>query len=110
MQLLLVVSAIAGGFATDVTPLEKVIIMLEDLQTECVTEGKAEAKTYDKFACFCKDMTKEKTDSIKAGQDDVETLSAAIEELNAKREKLDTVISEQEAIIEEVEKAMAEAE
>jgi len=136
IKVLLVISAIAAGVATDangkgadadadaaasdyaavtmtdaeVTPIEKVIIMLEDLQTECITEGKAEAKTYDKFACFCKDMTKEKTDAIKAGQDDVETLSAAIEELNAKREKLDTVISEQEAIIEEVEKAMAEAE
>jgi predicted nucleic acid-binding Zn-ribbon protein len=106
---LLVVSAIAGGVATDVTPLEKVIIMLEDLQTEVVTEGKAEAKTYDKFACFCKDMTKEKTDAIKAGQDEQEALQSAIEELTAKREKLDEKISELEKKIEELTKEMEEA-
>merc|ERR1712182_59545 len=93
-----------------VTPLEKVIIRLEDLQTEVVTEGKAEAKTYDKFACFCKDMTKEKTEAIKAGQDEQASLTADIEDLTAKREKLDSEISELEAEIEKLEKEMAEAQ
>jgi septal ring factor EnvC (AmiA/AmiB activator) len=118
MQFLLVLSVSAGISATktdvatnaDVTPLEKVIIMLEDLQTEVVTEGKAEAKTYDKFACFCKDMTKEKTEAIKAGQDEQAALTADIEDLTAKREKLDSEISELEKEIEKLEKEMAEAQ
>merc|ERR1719281_1788593 len=96
--------------AEDVTPVEKVIIMMEDMQSAVVTEGKAEAKTYDKFACFCKDMTNEKTDAIKAGQDEVETLTADIEELQAKREKLDEEIAEFLKKIAEVEKKMAEAQ
>merc|ERR1719146_573365 len=100
--------AATAATAADVTPLEKVIIMLEDLQTEVVTEGKAEAKTYDKFACFCKDMTKEKVDAIKAGQDEQEALTSDIEELSARREDLDAKISELEKKIEEIEKEMEE--
>merc|ERR1719460_1678413 len=84
--------------------------MMEDMQTAVVTEGKAEAKTYDKFACFCKDMTNEKTDAIKAGQDEVETLTADIEELTAKREKLDEEIAEFLKKIADVEAKMAEAQ
>jgi len=111
MRLILALSAIAATAATDVavTPLEKVIIMLEDLQTEVVTEGKAEAKTYDKFACFCKDMTKEKVEAIKTGQDEQATLTSDIEELSAKRDKLDEKIAEHEKEIEELEKQMAKA-
>merc|ERR1719409_1405969 len=103
MQFLLVLSAIAGTAATssDVTPLEKVIIMLEDLQTEVVTEGKAEAKTYDKFACFCKDMTKEKTEAIEAGQEEQGVLQSAIEELVSDRDGLDEDIAMFEKAIKE---------
>jgi len=120
IQVLLLISAITAGVATDangkviemtdaeVTPIEKVIIMLEDLQTEVVTEGRAEAKTYDKFACFCKDMTKEKVDAIKTGQDDQESLTADIEDLSARRDKLDEKIAELEGKIEEIEKEMKE--
>jgi len=44
----------------DVSPTQKVVTMLEDLQTQVIMEGKEEAKGYDKFACFCKDMSEEK--------------------------------------------------
>merc|ERR1719387_2577433 len=104
------IAATADVNKGEVTPLEKVIIMLEDLQTEVVTEGKAEAKTYDKFACFCKDMTKEKTEAIKAGQDEKEALTADIEDLQAKRKELDEKIGKLEKEIEKIEKEMAKAE
>merc|ERR1719408_596683 len=108
LPLAVALSFIAATAATgdDVTPVEKVIIMMEDMQTAVVTEGKAEAKTYDKFACFCKDMTNEKTEAIKSGQDAVETLTADIEELTAKREKLDAEIAELLEKIAKVEKEM----
>merc|ERR1719498_317254 len=71
-----------AGFsrAAEVTPVEKVITLIEELKTEVEDEGKAEAKTYDTFACFCKDKTKEKSDAILAEQDNIESFAAKMQE------------------------------
>merc|ERR1719409_66544 len=66
--------------ANEVSPVEKVITLLEDLKTETEDEGKAEASTYDTFACFCKDTTKEKSDAIKTEQDNIDEFAATLEE------------------------------
>jgi len=113
--LTLALSAIAAiaDVSTDhekVTPVEKVIIMLEDLQTEVVTEGKAEAKTYDKFACFCKDMTAEKSAAIESGKKEQEDKQAHIEQLSADRDGLDEDIAEIEKSIKETEAQMKDLE
>jgi len=63
-----------------VTPAEKVIELLEDLKAEVEAEGEAEAKTYDTFACFCKDKTDEKSDAIKEKQDQSDDFQATIDE------------------------------
>merc|ERR1719235_2132341 len=83
--------------------------MLEDLQTEVVTEGKAEAKTYDKFACFCKDMTDEKTDAIKSGTEEKADLEGHIDDLIGDRDDLDKDIAESQTEIKGLEEKMAEA-
>merc|ERR1719387_1548092 len=80
--------------------------MMEDLQTQVILEGKAEAKTYDKFACFCKDMSEEKTWDIEDAQDAINELTATINELTADRGTQDGVIAEQSAIVEEKTKTM----
>merc|ERR1719379_3311277 len=92
--------------AIDVSPVEKVVTMLEDLQTQVVVEGKAEAKTYDKFACFCKDMTNEKTDAITAGEDKSTDLTALIEQLTNDRADLDDEITELNTKIDKLDKSM----
>merc|ERR1719267_295426 len=66
--------------AVDVSPVEKVIELLEDLKSETEEEGKKEASTYDTFACFCKDTTKEKSDAIKEEQDNIDEFAATLEE------------------------------
>jgi len=104
------IAATASTASGEVTPLEKVIIMLEDLQTEVVMEGKAEAKTYDKFACFCKDQTAEKTEAIKTGSEEKDSLESHIEQLLSDRDGLDAKIAEFEKAIAETEAQMKKLE
>jgi len=68
-----------------VTPVEKVITLLEDLKLEVENEGSAEAATYDQFACFCKDLTATKSQAIIDGRDDIEAFSATISEKTAEK-------------------------
>jgi len=107
----LAIEAIAAA-SMEVSPIEKVLVMLKDLQTEVITEGRAEAKTYDKFACFCKDVSGEKSDAITTGQDEQDSLMADISKLTSHREDLDTKMKELEeeivAIDKEVKGAMEE--
>lgn len=73
--------------------VKKVVAMLTDLRSKVLEEGEKEAQTYNKFACFCKDNTVEKTDAIKKGSDKKAELSATIESLAADRDELDTTIA-----------------
>merc|ERR1719327_1578737 len=70
------------------SPVEKVLTLLEDLKTQVTEEGKAEAETYDKFACFCKDKSNAKVDSIATRESDIETLTADLEQLKAEKVEL----------------------
>jgi len=97
------------GASDDVSPVEKVIQMIADLQAQVINEGKAEATTYDKFACFCKDMTNEKTEAIQAGETQKEELTTTIGELSARREELDQQIADLTATIADLTKEMDEA-
>merc|ERR1719284_169088 len=80
ISFVLILCSGAVSFANEVSPVEKVITLLEDLKTETEDEGKAEAGTYDTFACFCKDTTKEKSDAIKDEQDNIDEFAATLEE------------------------------
>jgi molybdopterin-guanine dinucleotide biosynthesis protein len=110
----MMVLSMAAGAALAVeeegSPLEKVVTMLEDLQTEVLVEGQAEAKTYDKFACFCRDMTEEKTEFIQDNTDWLAELEASIAGQFTKREKHDLKIQEVADVIAEKEKEMKAAD
>jgi hypothetical protein len=102
-----VLAGVASG--VEVSPVEKVISLLEDLISETESEGTAEASTYDEFACFCKTTTTEKSTSVTNGQDNIESLSASISEKTATRsEKIDE-IAERKKRQEELAKTLEEA-
>jgi hypothetical protein len=89
--------------------VNKVITMLEDLQAQVLHEGEKEAKSYNEFACFCKDMTSEKSDAITKGTDDKTSISSTIADLNEKRDQYDDTIQELTTEIEEAEGEMKES-
>jgi len=89
--------------------VKKVIAMLGDLKKQVLDEGEEEAKAYNKFACFCKDTTVDKTTAIQEGEDAKESLIADIEKLEVKRKELDEKMAKLEKEIEEVEKEIREA-
>merc|ERR1712061_24795 len=84
--------------------VKKVISMLGDKKQKDLDEGEEEAKAYNKFACFCKDTTVDKTTAIQEGEDAKESLIADIEKLEVKRKELDEKMAKLEEEIEEVEK------
>jgi len=91
-----------------VTPIEKVLTLLEDLQKQVKDEGTAEAETYDKFACFCKDKETEKAEAISTGETEIETMTADLLELEAKKSQLTATIQELTEKIGEAEAALKE--
>merc|ERR1719468_446559 len=89
--------------------VNKVTAMLEGLKSQVLNEGEAEAATYNKFACFCKDTTEEKVEAIKEGDDNKEDLTATIKDLQSARKELDATIKELLSDVETAEKDMKKA-
>lgn len=89
--------------------VNKVIKMLENLQEWCIEEGEKEAKSYNTFACYCKETTQEKSDAIQTGEDEKDRLTADIEDNQDKRDELDEDISDLVDEIAEAEKELKEA-
>jgi len=102
-------SAGAAAKEAKMAAVKKVTAMLEGLKSQVLEEGEAEAATYNKFSCFCKDTTKEKNDAIKEGVDEKDDLAARIKDLENKRHKLDAKIKEILSDIETAEKDMKDA-
>jgi len=87
-RLLALLSAVLVSIcvAVNESPVSKVISLLEDLKKEVEQDGEKEAKAYADYACFCKDTTKEKSDSIEKGKDSIDSLSADIAKNTAEKE------------------------
>merc|ERR1719487_276234 len=75
-----------------VNPIEKVIEMIGDLQQKVIGEGEAAQKTYDEFAEWCEDESKNMGFDIKTAKGEVEELQATIQ-------KADSDIADEEEII-----------
>jgi peptidoglycan hydrolase CwlO-like protein len=97
----------ASDLAVKVTPIEKVISLLEGMKKEVEDEGKAEATSYDKFACFCKDTTKTKSDSVTKGNDKIDVLSADIADKTQSKVKDSTELGERKTKQEELSAELA---
>jgi len=100
---------VASAARTEVSPVEKVITLLSDLKSQVQEEGAAEAGTYDKYACFCKDTTNKKVENIETGETSVTTLTADVKALNAEIGELTMNIKDLNTEIDTLETDLKEA-
>jgi len=62
--------------SNSVTPMQKVITLIQGLKGEVEAEGVKEAATYSKFACFCKKETASQSKAVREGTEKIGLLSA----------------------------------
>mmetsp|Transcript_42996 Transcript_42996/g.103630 ORF Transcript_42996/g.103630 Transcript_42996/m.103630 type:complete len:718 (+) Transcript_42996:71-2224(+) len=90
---------VSAASASSLTPVEQVINMMAGLQKKIEEEGKNEATLYEKFACFCKDKTDEKSTDITEGAARVGELTGELSQLESDRNTTNTNIAQNEADI-----------
>jgi len=74
--------------ADSVTPIQKVVQMLSELEQKVIKEGAATQKTYEEFAEWCEDRSRELGFEIKTASAQVEELKATILDSTSKAEAL----------------------
>lgn len=74
--------------ADNVSPIEKVVQMLGDLEAKVIKEGEAVQKTYEEFAEWCEDRSRELGFEIKTASAQVDELKATILDSTSKAEAL----------------------
>jgi len=96
MKAAIIFCIVAAAFAEKeaVSPIQKVIQMLSDLQTKVIGEGEDAHKTYTEFAEWCEDRSRELQFEIKTGKNNVNDLTATIQEESALIESLGGKIEE----------------
>jgi len=85
--------------AAQVSPIEKVVQLLSDLEGKIIGEGETAQKLYDEFAEFCEDKSENLAYNIKTGKSTVLELKAAIAEELSLMESFDAKIGDLAASI-----------
>jgi len=102
-------AAAAGRDEESVSPVEKVLELMNSLYAQVEDEGKEEAATYKKFACFCKDTQLSKDKAIKDGNDNESDQLATIEQMTAKEASLTQSITDLNTDLDNGEQSLIDA-
>jgi chromosome segregation ATPase len=92
MKPAIVLLGLTTAAADDGSPIGKVIQMISELETKIIGEGEAAQKTYEEFAEWCEDTSKNTQFEIKTGKNEVASLKASIEEDTANINEQDSTI------------------
>jgi len=107
LRLVLATNAVNAALGLE-GPLDKVVTMLEDLRDKVNAEGEEEAKTYNQFACFCKDKIEAKTEAITEGETEKDSLQAQLNEDISLRDQEDESIKDKIDSISALEEELAQ--
>merc|ERR1719420_2908991 len=90
-------------------PVKRVVVLIKELQAKIEADGKAEQKTYDKFACWCEKTLARKAAAIDAAKETIDKTQREIVELKGRLGELGATIKQLEKEIAENEEARKEA-
>merc|ERR1719262_1336708 len=92
--LFLMAMVASPAVASEVSPIEKIIQMISDLQAKIIGEGTDAQKTYDEYSEWCEDRSTNLGFEIKTGKAGVAELTATIQEEASTIAALETKIEE----------------
>jgi len=91
---ILLSGASAASESAKVTPIQKVLTLMEELEAKCIKEKKEEEVRFSAFSQWCENTKGSKTREIEAGEAKMEELEAAIEKAAVLIRKLTERIQE----------------
>merc|ERR1719261_1859091 len=97
------------GQAVKDSPVTRVVELIQDLKSKIESDGMAEQKTYDKFACWCEETLARKAAAIDAAKETIDATQREIIELKGRLGELGATIKQLEKEIGENEEAQKEA-
>jgi len=83
MKSVVAAAVVVSASANEASPIAKVIQMVSDLETKIIGEGEEAQKTYEEFAEWCEETSKNVKFEIKTGKNEVSSLKATIEKEGA---------------------------
>lgn len=90
-----VVAALIMGSVVAVSPVQKVLEMMEEMKAKCLKEKNADVVTFTKFQAFCQDTAAEKDKAIADATESIAQLSADIQKYDSDA----TVLAEEMATL-----------
>merc|ERR1719272_237419 len=75
------------------SPIQKVVTLITEMKAETTNEGEQDLAAFDKYKCWCKTTSAEKTEAIADAEQKLSALNAFVEEAAAKEGELKTEIA-----------------
>lgn len=102
-------AVLAKMASSSYSPIQKVVILLKDMQKTVQKDAEDDEAAYDKYKCYCETYDREKTEAIKNAEERIAELEAFVQEADAKIAELESTIASLEDDIEEGKDALATA-
>jgi peptidoglycan hydrolase CwlO-like protein len=83
LLLILAAAQVSNAARVETTPMARVVGLITQLKAKIESDGAAEQKSYDKYACWCEETLGRKASDIATAKETVDKLLAEIKKLKA---------------------------